>query len=61
MVAIKDGRVLFIEMKKPGRSKQTENQKIFQANIETMGGEYILVRCLEDLIEAIKKGGDSLA
>lgn len=55
MVAIKDGRVLFIEYKKPGRSKQSEKQKIFQAEIERAGGEYILVKCLEDLIEAIKK------
>ena len=58
MVAIKDGRVLFIEYKKPGRSKQSTNQRIFQVNIERKGGEYILVRCLEDLIEAIKGGGE---
>ena len=53
IVAIKDGRVLFIEYKKPSRGKQTEKQKIFQADIERAGGEYILVKSLEDLIEAI--------
>lgn len=53
MVAIKDGRVLFIEYKRPGKSKQSEKQLEFQAEIERMGGEYILVRCLEDLIERI--------
>ena len=57
MIAIKGGRVLFIEYKKPGRSKQSEKQKQFQANIEKMGGEYILVKCLEDLISSIIKGG----
>ena len=57
MVAIKDGRVLFIEVKKPG-GKQSQFQKDFQTLIEAHGGEYILVKCLEDLIEAIKKGGE---
>lgn len=51
-IAVKDGRVLFIEIKKPG-GKQSENQKIFQANLENVGGEYILVKCLEDLINEI--------
>jgi len=55
-IAAKDGRVLFIEVKRP-RGKQSENQREFQANIEGAGGEYILVRCLEDLIEGIKEGG----
>ena len=54
MVAIKDGRVLFIELKRPGRSKQSDRQKKFQADIERVGGEYCLIKCLEDLIEAIK-------
>jgi len=51
MVAIKDGRVLFIELKRPGRSKQSKLQKIFQDDIERAGGEYILAECLEDLID----------
>lgn len=58
LIAVKYGRVLFIELKRPGKSKQTEKQKIFQADIERAGGEYILAECLEDLIEAIKKGGE---
>ena len=53
MVAIKEGRVLFIEYKRPGRGKQSEKQKIFQADIERAGGEYILVEGLEDLIDKI--------
>lgn len=57
MVAIKDGRVLFIELKRPGKGKQTEKQVKFQADIEAYGGEYYLIKSLEDLIEVI--GGNS--
>ena len=52
IIAIKNGRVLFIECKRPARgSKQSPAQIEFQRNIEYQGGEYVLVRCLEDLIE----------
>lgn len=51
LVAIKRGRVLFIELKKPGKSKQSDIQMDFQADIERAGGEYILVDCLEDLMK----------
>jgi Holliday junction resolvase len=52
LIAIKDRRVLFIEVKgQSKRAKQSNHQIEFQKNIESQGGEYILVRCLEDLIE----------
>ena len=54
-IAIKNGTVLFIEVKKPKGSKQSDNQKIFQECIEQAGGIYILVKCIEDLIKAINK------
>jgi hypothetical protein len=53
MVAIKDGRVLFIEYKRPGRSKQSGKQEIFQADIERAGGEYYLIRSLEEVIKIL--------
>ncbi|MDI9596568.1 MAG: hypothetical protein QM220_03440 [Atribacterota bacterium] len=54
IIAIKDNRVLFIECKRPAKgSKQRPAQVEFQKNIEYQGGEYILVRDVEDLI---KKG-----
>ncbi|MCK4339957.1 MAG: VRR-NUC domain-containing protein [Candidatus Cloacimonetes bacterium] len=56
-IAVKNGKTIYIEVKKPG-GKQSEHQVEFQANIENAGGEYILVRCLEDLIEGIKEGGE---
>jgi hypothetical protein len=55
IIAIKGGntfpRVLFIEVKKP-MGKQSQYQKDFENNIKSQGGEYVLVRCLEDLIKA---------
>ena len=51
IIAIGKGRVLFLEIKKP-TGKQSEYQKEFQRNIECQGGEYVLVRKLEDLINA---------
>ena len=51
IIAIKDNRVLFLEIKKP-TGKQSQYQKDFENNITRQGGEYVLVRCLEDLIKA---------
>lgn len=49
-IALKDGRILFIEAKSP-KGRQSEHQKEFQRQVEKAGFEYILVRCIEDLIE----------
>lgn len=51
-IAIKDGRVLFIETKSP-TGKQRKGQKDFQEDIESHGGEYWLVDCWEDIIKMI--------
>ena len=50
LVAIKNSRVLFIELKKPG-GRQTSKQKDFQALVEAHGGKYFLVDCYEDLLK----------
>lgn len=55
-IAIKDGRTLFLEIKKPIGGIHRDNQKLFQENIERAGEEYVLVKCLEDLIEGLKGG-----
>ncbi|MBA7548816.1 hypothetical protein ES705_41284 [subsurface metagenome] len=52
-IAIKDGRVLFLEIKKPVGWKQSDKQKEFQANIEKEKGEYYLVKSLEDIIKIL--------
>ena len=48
--AIKNGRAIWIEIKSP-RGRQSADQIEFQKNIEYHGGEYLLVRCLDDLID----------
>jgi len=52
IIAIKNNRVLFLEIKRPG-GRQSDYQKQFQADIEGQGGEYYIVKCLEDLIKII--------
>ena len=52
IIAIKGGRVLFLEIKKPN-GKQSEHQRQFQISIEGHGGEYYIIKSLEDLIKII--------
>jgi len=52
IIAIKNNRVLFLEIKRPS-GKQSDYQKQFQADIEGQGGEYYIVKSLEDLIKII--------
>jgi len=51
-IAIRAGRVLFIETKSVNGS-QRPAQKIFQKLIESHGGEYWLIDCFEDIIKMI--------
>ncbi len=43
------GKFVAIEVKRPG-SKQTDDQKKFQADVEALGGTYILARGVDDVI-----------
>ena len=52
IIAIKNNRVLFLEIKRPG-GKQSEHQKQFQLFIEGHGGEYYTMKSLDDLIKII--------
>lgn len=52
IIAIRDGRVLFIEVKRPGGT-QREGQVAFQSAIERHGGRYVLVKSLDELMEKI--------
>ena len=51
-IAVKGGRVLFIETKSPTGTHRKE-QKEFQEDIELHGGEYWLVDCWEDILKMI--------
>lgn len=53
-IAVKNGRVLFIEVKTE-KGTQSNDQIDFQADVEGSGGEYYVVRSLEDLIR-IERG-----
>ncbi|MCJ7790569.1 MAG: hypothetical protein MUP69_10435 [Candidatus Atribacteria bacterium] len=55
-IAIKNGKVYFIESKKPIGGKQSDDQIKFQKNIENEKGKYIMVKCLEDLIKVLEGG-----
>ncbi len=52
-VAIKDGRVIFLEMKAPGK-RQSEHQKKFQDRIEKTGGEYHVISSLEEIMKILE-------
>ena len=49
MAAIKDGRTLWLEIKKPGKGIQSDKQKAFQDEVERHGGEYRIIRGIDDL------------
>ncbi len=50
LIAVRDGRVIFIELK-TARGRQSEHQKKFQADLEAAGGEYVLCRGVDELRE----------
>lgn len=51
-IAIKDGRTIYLEIKKPNGTQSPE-QIDFEKNITYQKGEYYLIKCLEDLIKVI--------
>lgn len=48
LIAVKNGRVLFVELK-TARGSQSDYQKAFQSDLEAAGGTYVLCRGVEDL------------
>lgn len=46
--AVKNGRTLYIEIKRSS-GRQSENQKKFQRDLEAAGGKYIIARGIEDI------------
>ncbi len=48
LIAIKQGRVLFVELK-TAHGVLSDYQKKFQEDITTHGGEYLVIRSVEDL------------
>ena len=55
-IAIKDGKVLFIEIKGP-TGKISENQTLFGAHISGAYGHYVIARGHEDLVAYCRRRG----
>ena len=49
LIAAKDGRVIFVELK-TARGRQSEHQRQFEMDLTAAGGEYLLCRGVEDLM-----------
>ena len=54
LVAVRGGRVVHVEIKKPG-GRQSEKQKEFQRQLEAAGGEYVLAKRIEDVEHLVKR------
>lgn len=50
IIVLSEGKAYFIEVK-TAKGKQRPDQEDFQAFVESAGCEYILARCLEDVME----------
>jgi len=53
LTAVKDGKVLFIEIKTE-TGKLSDNQLVFQKEIESRGGNYLVIRSVEQIIAYVK-------
>ncbi len=47
LIGIRDGRFVAVEIKTPV-GRQTEDQRIFEQLVRNMGGEYVVLRSVED-------------
>jgi hypothetical protein len=50
LIVIKDGFFIGLEVKAKGR-KQSPDQKAFEEGVKAAGGEYYLVRSIDDVIQ----------
>ena len=49
VIVLKHGKMICLEAKSP-TGKQSPEQKQFEQNVKASGGEYYLVRCVQDVI-----------
>jgi hypothetical protein len=55
MIAVKGGRVLFIEVKTP-TGRLSDNQKRFRDDIQSKGGEYVVIDDIDRLLAWLRGG-----
>lgn len=60
IVMVISGRYIGVEVKDI-KGRQNENQKDFQQRLENAGGEYIIVKSIDDLINYLNQCGNRLA
>lgn len=56
LVFVKDGRVYFLEMKRPG-GKQSESQRQFQADAEAVGAPYAVAYSFDEAVKILQDFG----
>ncbi len=54
LYALREGRSVWIEIKTPVGS-QSADQILFEADIKAHGGEYIVAKCVEDVVFLAKR------
>ena len=50
IVILKNGKMICLEAKSP-TGKQSPEQKQFETNVKAAGGEYYIVRCVQDVLD----------
>lgn len=55
LIIVLPERVVFVELKNGNAGKQSGAQKIFQAEVQVRGFEYLVWRSLNDVIEWVEK------
>jgi hypothetical protein len=56
LIIVLPSRIIFMEVKTP-TGTQSENQKAFQQQVESLGHTYVLVRSVDDALAAVGVGG----
>lgn len=53
-ICVKDGQVVFLEIK-TATGKLSQHQGKFRGDIESHGGRYVVARCVEDVIGILER------
>ncbi len=58
LIAVKNGRTVFLEIKKP-TGKQSKDQLEFEADVKAHGGEYVVLRSVDEAVIFAKGGANA--
>lgn len=54
VILLKGGRCVFVELKDGKTGRQSDTQKVFQKNVESLGFQYLLWRSFDDCVSFVK-------